>query len=344
LQIRELGNQNRAQWDEFVARSEDSNFFLPTPWKNVLEDVFGSDTHYFMATENGQVVGVLPLVYVKSVLSGHFVSSLPGGMVADNYEAADALLERGKDLVRNSGASYLILRDSRTKWELPGLVTDEEHVSFAIEVDRDLEEVKGSFKKRTRQLVNQSERGELKLLVGLEVLDEFYQVYARAMRSLGTPTPGLEFFKSAGSHLPENMSLLAACYGNRIVGGGFISPFGDVVYCTWSGILREYYGLRPSHFLIWETIKYARENGYRHVDLGRSGKGSGAYAFKKDFGGQVVQLYQQTYLNKPGQAPAVGHSMNEDVKFRAFTAVWRRLPLPVTEFLGPRLRKRIPFG
>jgi FemAB-related protein (PEP-CTERM system-associated) len=310
----------------------------------VLEEVFGSETHYFIATHNGEVVGILPLVHVKSMLSGHFVTSLPGGLCANSKEAAEALLQRAKDLVKTSDASYLLLRDGRKKWDLPGLVTDEEHVSFRIDISCGLEKVRSGFKKRTRQLVNQSLRGKLKLLTGLEALDVFYPVYSQAMRNLGTPTPGLAFFKAASRQLPANLSLLTVCHEEQAVGGGFISPFGDVICCTWSGMLREFYDLRPSHFLVWETIKYGFENGHHLVDLGRCKKNSGGYAFKKNFGGQAEQLYQQSYLNNTTQPPSVGRNMSKDMKFRIFTTIWSKLPLAVADVLGPQLRKRMPFG
>ena len=66
--------------------------------------------------------------------------------------------------------------------------------------------------------------------------------------------------------------------------------------------------------------------------------------FKKDFGSEGQQLYQQFYLNGITQPPAVGAGMEEELKYRLFVKIWRRLPLPVAEALGPQLRRRMPFG
>jgi hypothetical protein len=55
-------------------------------------------------------------------------------------------------------------------------------------------------------------------------------------------------------------------------------------------------------------------------------------------------LYQQYFLNGLSQPPAVGGTRADDVQYRSFVNVWQRLPISMTEFLGPHLRKRMPFG
>ena len=164
------------------------------------------------------------------------------------------------------------------------------------------------------------------------------------MQAIGTPTLGSGFFESMCSHPQVETNLISIYYQDKIVGGGYIAPFRQTVYCLWSGLLREYYELRISHLLYWEAIKYAHQNNYKQVDLGRCRENSGGFVFKKSFGGHPQPLYQQFYLNGTTKAPRVGAEMGEDIKYRLFTAIWRRLPQPLTEMLGPKLRKQIPFG
>jgi hypothetical protein len=278
------------------------------------------------------------------MLSGHYVTSLPGGLCASNEEVAEALLEQAKKLVRAEGAKYLLLRDDRKKWELPELVIDEDHVTFLIELGPGLDQVQKTFRKRTRQLVNQALRGDLQAMTGIQMLDRFYPTFSKAMRDKGTPTLGLDFFRTAVAHLPGQMSLIMLCFEEQVVGGGFMAPFKDTIHCNWSGMLREFYPLRPSHLLVWEAIRYGFENGFRWVDLGRTRKNSGGYTFKKAWGGEVQQLYQHSYLNGVTEPPAVGGSLEEHARYRVFVSMWQKLPLPVAELLGPELRKRMPFG
>ena len=123
-----------------------------------------------------------------------------------------------------------------------------------------------------------------------------------------------------------------------------MAPFKDTMYCTWGGMLRQFYDLRPNHLLYWETLKYGCENGFQWVDLGRSQWDSGTFAFKMNWGAEPRPFYQQYYLSGISRPPAVGSSREADAKYRLFVNVWRRLPLSMTEALGPQLRKRMPFG
>jgi hypothetical protein len=158
------------------------------------------------------------------MLLGHYVTSLPGGLCASNEEIAEALLEQAKKLVRAEGAKYLLLRDGRKKWELPELVIDEDHVTFSIELAPSLDQVQKVFKKRTRQLVNKAIRGDLQAMTGIQMLDRYYPTYSKAMRDKGTPTLGLDFFRTAAAHLPGQMSLIMLCFEEQVVGADSWHP------------------------------------------------------------------------------------------------------------------------
>ncbi len=269
---------------------------------------------------------------------------MPGGLCAENRTAAEALIARAKELVRTSKAKYLILRDGHHKWDVPELVTNEDHCTLVVKLSKDPEQIWRRVKKRARQLTNKAIKAEVEVVIGLDSLCDFYPVYLRAMRYQGTPTLGLPFFRNVATQFASHFNLLTVRHDRQILGGGFIVPLQDTVYCTWVGMLRQFYNLRPNHLLFWETLKYGCENGFQWVDLGRSRWDSGTFVFKMNWGAEPRPLYQQYYLNGISQPPAVGSSMEAHAKYRLFVKVWRRLPLSVTEALGPQLRRRMPFG
>jgi FemAB-related protein (PEP-CTERM system-associated) len=344
MQIREMRDGEEDRWNHFVRGCETSTPQHLSAWKKVMERVFKSKLHFLLAEENGNITGVLPLIHVKSLVAGHYFTSFPGGLCASDERTASLLLDHVKGMVKAANASYLILRDGRKKWDLPELVTDEEHVTFLIEIKSNLDHVKRAMKKDTRQHINKASKNGLFATLGLEHLPQYYPIYSRAMHALGTPTLGIDFFQCMASLLPKNTDLITLYYADRVVGGGFISPFEEKVYCSWSGLLQEHYNLSTSYLLAWEAIKYAHKNEHRWVDLGRCQKNSGGYEFKKQFGGSCQQLYQQFYLNGIDLPPNVGSEMKDDPKFRIFINVWRKLPQRLTEVLGPELRKQMPFG
>ena len=347
MEVLELRERDKKKWDEYVRGSPRATVFHLAGWKDVMQNTFGHRFHYLFAREGDQIRGLLPLLHIKSRLSGHFLTSMPGGLCVDeddNGEAAERLIERAKELVRTNEARYLVLRDSHHRWDVPELVTNEDHCTLVVKLSGDPEQVWRKIKKRARQLTNKAIRAEVEVVIGPDALDDFYPVYLRAMREMGTPTLGLRFFRNVASQVPAHFDLMIVRHDRQTLGGGCMAPFKDTVYCTWGGMLREFYDLRPNHLLYWETLKYGCENGFQWVDLGRSQRDSGTFTFKRNWGAEPRPLYQQYYLNGTSQPPPVGSSMKADAKYRLLANVWRRLPLPVTEILGPQLRKRMPFG
>jgi hypothetical protein len=109
-------------------------------------------------------------------------------------------------------------------------------------------------------------------------------------------------------------------------------------------MLRDSFDLRSCHIWYWETLKYGHESGCTSLDLGRSEWDSGTYRFKKHWLSEPKPMYHLCYLNGVRQAPHVGSMRGDDVGYRLFTEVWKRLPLSMSEFIGPQLRRRMPFG
>lgn len=342
--VRELQPGEDHLWDSYVSTNEYSTPQQLAAWKTIFENVYKSKSHFLMVEEHGKVMGVLPLLQIKSLIAGNYVTSMPGGLLANDDDAANLLLERAKQIVETHHAKYLILRDGRRKWEFSDLLTDEEHLNLIVLIQPDLEEIKSSMKKRTRHLVNRSLDNGLNASHEWNLLDDFYPVYSLAMRQIGTPTLGRFFFENIASFIPQNIHLITISHQGEILGGGYIAPLKDSIHCLWSGLLRENYDLLISHFLYWEVIKFAHQHGYENVNLGRCRKDSGLFVFKEGFGGRVQPLYQQVYLNGINELPPVGAEMEDDLKYRVFTTAWRLMPHKITEILGPKIRKIMPFG
>ncbi len=344
MEVLELQDQGKEEWDKYVYDSAQATIFHLAGWKDVMEDTFGLRSHYLFASEGNRILGVLPLLHVKSRLSGHCFTSMPGAVCAQDEETARALVERAKELVRASGAQYLILRDSYRKWNLPDLVTNEDHCTLVVKLCDDPEQIWRRLDRRVRQHTKKAIKAKLEVMIGPDYLEALYPAYSRAMRDLGTPTLGPAFFRNVFRQFPAHFTMIMVRYNGQVLGGTFAAFFRDTIYTTWAGMLRQFYKLRTTHSLVWETLKYGCANGFQWLDLGRSAWDSGTYRFKKLWLSEPRPLYQQCYLNGVSQPPPVGSTRADDVQYRAFVGVWRHLPLSMTEFLGPRLRKRMPFG
>jgi FemAB-related protein (PEP-CTERM system-associated) len=344
MQVEMLKNEDKAAWDKYVFEFDKATIYHLSGWIEVMQDSFGLYPQYLIAKENNQIQGGLPLIHIKSRLSGHYYTSMPGGICSDNDGAARDLLEYAKCLVQDSDAHYLIIRDSLQKWTLPDLVTDDEHCTFRVQLCDGSESMWKNIDRRVRQHVDKAIKEELDVVIGKEYLDEFYQSYSKVMHEMGTPGFGYPFFKSIFNQFPENFTTIMV-HNHKLSHGGIIAAyFKDTVYMMWWGMPRIHYKSRSGHILNWETMKYGCNNGFEYVDLGRSRKNSGTYIFKERWPTEMIPVYQQFFLNKISEPPTVGSNMDSDPKYRLFMQAWRHLPQAITDTIGPQLRKRMPFG
>ena len=108
IRCRPLDAANAAAWDAFVDAAPFGTFFHRAAWAEVIARAFGHAPHYALAERDGAVVGVLPLVHVRSLLFGSSLMSSPfcvyGGPLAADAEAAAALHAHAATVMRRVGA------------------------------------------------------------------------------------------------------------------------------------------------------------------------------------------------------------------------------------------------
>jgi FemAB-related protein (PEP-CTERM system-associated) len=112
--------------------------------------------------------------------------------------------------------------------------------------------------------------------------------------------------------------------------------FRDEVLPYYGGGTAEARELKGNDFMYWDLMRRSCERGLQMFDYGRSKQGSGSYSFKKNWGFEPQPLYYEYFLVKAKSVPDVS-PMNP--KYRMFIAVWKKLPLHVTQFLGPHIVK-----
>jgi len=344
MEIRQNGQIDPAEWDDFLERSGGASPYQLWAWKDVYQATYGLQTHQIAAYSNGQISGVLPLVDVHSPFSGRYLTTPPGGIAFQNEEIGAMLVKYGTQLADKLGAGYLAIRDGEKKVGSSKLNTVEGHFAFVMDLDECASEEFGCLSRKTRQKVSRSMREGITYKVGNHLIEEFYRVYLRAMRERGTPTQGVDFFKSVIDRFSNRANLIVLYWKDVIVGGGFVFDFADTLYCAWSALLQEYFSLYTSYMLFWASVEQALRLEKGTINLGRSAVDSGPYHFKSQWTKETTPLYQQYYLNKVSTPPAAGNNRSNSLFFKAFTSVWQHVPLPVTELVGPKLRKRVPFG
>jgi FemAB-related protein (PEP-CTERM system-associated) len=331
-----------AAWDDYVARSDHGSFYHRYAWKRINEEYFGHRAAFLAALDGDRFAGLLPIVQVKSRLFGNIACSMPfvnyGGPCADDADVERILMEEAGKVVDGWGSDYLEIR-SRQPLETD-LPASSHKVSLTVALDPDPEVLFKGFKTGHRQEIRRAYKHGLTAKFGsADLLDPFYEVLSESWHTLGSPFYAKEYFKAILDAFPDSVRICVVYMGDEPVGAAFDGLEGDTVEGMWLGIKSEYRKLLVGYALYWELIKNACERGFTSFHLGRSTADSNAEAFKKKWNATVTQLHWSYLLRSRREIPQLNVT---NPRFQMAIAVWRRLPLSVTNVVGPMIARSIP--
>jgi FemAB-related protein (PEP-CTERM system-associated) len=336
------GDRESGAWEAFVSSRADAVAYHQWRWRAVFEDAFGHETAYLLARRQGTVAGVLPLVLFRSAFFGRFAVSLPfvnyGGVLAEDDVVARALLERAEELATGRGLSHIELRHLDQHFE--GLPSKRHKVAMRLDLAPDVTTAWEALDRKVRNQVRKAEKSEMAVESGgAELLPQFYGVFARNMRDLGTPVYARRFFDEVFRQFPGEARVFLVRHTSGVAAAGISYRYRETIEVPWASSLKEFRTLAPNTLLYWHLIRHAIEQGARKFDFGRSTPNEGTYRFKEQWGARPSPVCWEYRLLRgtalPDQSP-------KNPKFQAAIAIWKRLPLGVTTTLGPRIVRSIP--
>ncbi len=331
-----------AKWDDFIRTCRLSTEYHQFGWKRVITRSFGHQCHYLAAVdEQGTWQGVLPLVHLRSRIFGNFLVSLPfasyGGVVCRNNAASELLIQAAEELRRSCGATYVELRNAERFDE--GLPTRRHKVTLILDMEVDPDRQWQAFNGKLRNQIRKAEKSGLQSTLGhAELLDEFYAVFARNMRDLGSPVYAKRFFGNLLEEFSESSRILTVTLGDKTIAAAIILWFRDTLEVPWASSIGDYKSLCPNNLLYWDAIKFAIGHGFKRFDFGRSTPNEGTYNFKLQWGAKPIPLHWQYLLAEGAGLPDMDATSG---KYRAAIRVWKQLPVAITRLIGPGIRKQI---
>jgi FemAB-related protein (PEP-CTERM system-associated) len=340
LVCRTLEADAEPAWDAFVRGHPDATFFHLAAWRHVITRAFGHATQYSVAERDGAIVGVLPLGQVKTRLFGNALISVPfcvnGGPLAADSEAGGALAAHAEGLMRRLAVPVLELRFQHAPTWLDPVewpARPDLYVSFRKSITGDDAENLKSVPRKQRAVIRKGIEAGLRSVVDDDA-DRLHGIYAESVRNLGTPVFARGYFRLLKQIFGAEADIVTILDGDTPIASVMNFYFRDQVLPYYGGgraIARARHG---NDFMYWEVMRRAAARGFRLFDFGRSKLGTGAFAFKKNWG-FVPQPLDYRFRLAPGAAIPDINPLNP--KYRAFIAAWKRLPLPVAGLIGPRI-------
>ncbi|HKA44241.1 MAG TPA: FemAB family XrtA/PEP-CTERM system-associated protein [Burkholderiales bacterium] len=339
VQVRTLQPDDVDRWDKFVSGCGEATFFHRAGWKTVIEREFGHQTHFLYAEAGGRIEGVLPLAEVESLLFGHTLVGLPfcvyGGVAAESERARCALEAAARDLAESRGVDHLEFRNRTPQhpdWERSDL-----YVTFRKAIDPDLERNMLEIPRKQRAMVRKGIKAGLTGEVD-EGVERFFTAYSDSVHRLGTPVFSKRYFRILKEVFGPDCEVLTITQDGQLVASVLSFYFRDEVLPYYGGGVVRAREVAGNDFMYWEVMRRACERGLRTFDYGRSKRGTGSFDFKKNWGFEPQPLHYEYLLVRSKRVPDV-NPLNP--KYRLLINLWRRLPLPLANLIGPHVVKNL---
>ncbi len=320
----------------YVAEHPDATAFHRAEWMEAVASACRHPAHCLFAVSAipEELSGVLPLTEIHSPLFGRaLVSSgfaVGGGILADDQATADALGDAAWALAQSRSCPTLELRGGMlpTGWDQDTTT----YLGFArpLAVDDEAELL----------AIPRKQRAEVRRALGFELTvdlgdrDAHYHVYATSVRNLGTPVfPRALFDAVLDAFGPDADVLMVRKDGVPLASVLSLYHRGTVMP-YWGGGTADARTWRANELMYFALMRHARARGCTRFDFGRSKAGTGAAAFKRNWGFDGIPL---AYAKR---SVGAARSINPlDPKYSMQVKLWQKLPLAIANRIGPMIAR-----
>lgn len=336
------------EWENFVADSPKGTFYHTLKWRRVLEASFPVEPVYLVIRDsNRNLVGVCPFVIwremkVMKVLDSLLHSDYGGPLVKEGY--ADEVLKTLGDYIRQlalkKGITYARIRFSDENLSQVFSADATKTDTYAGTMWLDLQQKPTEFiwnevftnREAQRKYIRRFEQDDYRLReanLNSQDLATFYSLYSKNLLQVGGLPFRFQFFENMRQSLyPDNFKILLAEKRESSIGalGFYLLKSLGVIYLTYLGLDRNLENkFHTSHYLYWEALKWAEENGYHHVSFGGTAADPDEVhrRLKSKFGAEFKQDYI-VYLPFCRKIFAL-----REMAFKLYQVMETKLPRPI---------------
>ncbi|MCL2790716.1 MAG: FemAB family PEP-CTERM system-associated protein [Desulfobulbus sp.] len=345
MDIRIAQESDQQAWDVYVRHHPKGLAYHQFAWKSAINKAYRFGACYLLAEERGRITGVLPLILFSAPFRRKQYISLPfcdvGGVLADSTEAAGQLTEQAIALARRDKIAKVEIRAVRDVENNGDPADVSQKVRMVLDLPGDSAQLLAGLKAKLRSQVKKPMRDGLYVrLGGVELLDDFYAVFVQNMRDLGSPVHSRRWIRAVVQCYDQQARIVVVyTSGGQPAAAGVMLLHPAAVSNPWASSLRSCKHLNPNMLLYWAMLSFAADNGFPRFDFGRSTRDGGTYKFKQQWGAREIPLQWTELLHVHTIQANPGSSRLREV----VEEIWSRLPLNLTAFLGPHVRRHIPL-
>lgn len=319
--VESIDEVSRGQWNNVVTQSDLGTLFHRHEWLSLLEDALDATARHAVVEKGGNPVALFPNVYWKIHVPGweelarklpvrELVSVAPGygGPVVTGDE--DACLELMFDALSDlRGARTLLHRVRMNDPEYSrygktfakyGYEPVGVNCHHRISLSRDWDDIVADMDRSRRRALRRLDERDTEVRtepLEEEVLRETHADYVANVERAGGEPYGYAFFEVLADYLGDRVRVVTAVVDGREVGRYLylLDEEQSSVHYYFAAIGDEsYFEDHPSELLHTETMRWAKEQGYRYYDFGGTGADfrDGVFRHKDGYGGEAIPTCQ----------------------------------------------------
>ncbi len=323
-------------WDDLILARPDCSFFHSSGWARVLSDSYGFKPLYFTMLDGSALSACLPIMEVRSLITGNRGVSLPFtdscDTLVDSPQHFDVLFARAKEFGKEAGWKYVELRGNTTF--LNGTMPSISYCGHTVDLTIGDARLFASLRDSTRRNVRKAERQgvETKISNKIEAVEAFCKLNRITRKQHGLPSQPWRFFRYVHEHvLSKHLGFVAlALYRGEPVAAALFFCFGRKAVFKYGASTLEHRNIRANNLVMWKAIEHLVRCGAESLCLGRTDMHhAGLRQFKAGWAASEYTInYYRHDLERnrfiENQPPLNGFSK----------AVFSKLPIPALNAIG----------
>lgn len=330
-------------WDELLLGQSNYSFFHTTPWARVLCESYRYRPRYFAHIEQGKLMVLLPVMEVRSALTGTRGVGLPFTDYCEpvikergrSADVMDAVVRFGKE----SGWESVEIRSGNG---VPrGFPSSSSYSVHSLDLTPGTETLFRKLRDTTRRNIKKSIREGViaGFYTSAESVAAFYRLNCMTRKEHGLPPQPYSFFKKIHEHvISRNLGfvVLATYRGRQIAGAMFFYSRDKTIY-KYGASLRTYQHVRANNLVMWEAIQWCSQKKYKNLCFGRTEPDhKGLRRFKAGWGGDEKIIDYYKYDLRKGVF-VVTNSWSTGI----CPSLWKHIPVPLSKIAGRILYRHV---
>jgi hypothetical protein len=294
-------------WDDLLLTSDQAIFFHTSAWARVLCESYNYKPLYFITKDNDRLSSLIPIMEIKSFLTGKRGISLPFTdyctPIGSSEDQLNIISEKLIDYGKKAGWKHLELRGGMNNLEKsPASAT---FVSHSLDLSGGEQKIFSSFRDSNQRNIKNAAKSNIKVTFNntWNSVEIFYRLNSITRKHHGIPPQPKRFFKKIFEHIiSKDKGIVALVFHQEIpVAGAVFFHFGKKALFKYGASIRKYHYLRPNNFLMWEVIKRYLNDGFQYFSFGRTEpENEGLLQFKRGWGTRKEKLNYYRYDLKKG--------------------------------------------